>query len=120
LAAAVAAVPPDLVAVLASHGVRGEVTDGEVLDVGPACLVDHDSVAAGHLERRVRAAWSRSTRPGPVDDHAVAVEAADVDAGGADQHPGGVLGIGGAVLAVVAGGDGAPGSPDGRRSQPPG
>src|SRR2546426_1182490 len=104
-AAAVAAVPPDLVAVTARGGVGKEVTDGQVLDVGPARLVDLDPVAPRHLERRVRAAGSARADPGPVHDHAVSVESSQMDAGCTDQHPGRQLGITGAVLVVVAGRD---------------
>src|SRR5439155_4486795 len=105
LAAAVAAVPPDLVAMPARGGVGEEVADSQVLDVGPARLVDLDPVAPRHLEGGVGAAGSGGTGPSPVHDHAVSVEPAQVDAGCADQHPGRQLGIAGAVLVVVAGRD---------------
>src|SRR5207245_10927618 len=89
-------------------GVGEEVTDGQVLDVGPARLGRLDPVAPRHLEGGVGAAWRGGAGPGPVHDHAVPVEPAQVDAGCADQHPGRQLRIARAVLVVVAGRDQAP------------
>src|SRR5215470_6834346 len=83
LAAAVAAVPPDLVAGPAVPAGPGEVVaDGEVLDGHPAGLEDLDAVAAdaavGVLQRRARWAGLAGGPVAAVDDDAVPVEAAEV------------------------------------------
>src|SRR5262249_51888677 len=80
LAAAVAAVPPDLVAVPAGPG--QVVADGQVLDADPAGLSDGDAVAArtavGVLECGRRRAGLARGPVAAVDDDTVAVQPADV------------------------------------------
>src|SRR5205085_1108614 len=86
LAAAVATVPPNLVAVLGA-GTAEEVADGQVLDVDAVGLhLDAvTSVRRQALRRRVAAAGARARRQGAVEDHAVAVHAAKAHAGRGDQ-----------------------------------
>ena len=91
LAAAVAAVPPDLVACIASAA--EEITRGQVLHPNVVCLPDHDAVEPepSPPARRAKvlrggiAAASRRAGPGSVDDDGVSVHAADPEARRRDQ-----------------------------------
>ena len=116
-AGAVATVPPDLVA--AAAGAGQEVACGQVLDRDAVHLEHLDAVAARRVavpvERaqilRVRARIARRRAGlGAVDDHLVAVEAAQVEVRLRDQHGAGGVAAGQrvhvvAALVVVAGGD---------------
>ena len=93
-AAVVAAVPPDLVT--GGLGAAQEVACGEVLDRDVWRLVDHQAVETGGLARDLVAevlgvagsAADCRAGLGPIHDHGVAVHAAEVDAGLADEHTG--------------------------------
>src|SRR5215470_12263626 len=102
LAAAVTAVPPDLVAVPAGPG--QVVADGEVLDGDPAGLPDDDAVTADPASKVLeRGAGRAGLAGGPVaavDDDAVPVQAADMQAWLLDPDTG--RGPPGAFLVVDA------------------
>src|SRR5205814_10069044 len=74
-ARAITAVPPDLVAVAAVTARAVEVPHGQVFDRDVARFEDLDPVEA------LRARFVQA-----VDDHRVAVQPADVQAGGFDEH----------------------------------
>jgi hypothetical protein len=90
LAALVAAVPPDLVAVAAGPG--EVVADGQVLDGDSAGLVDDDAVpadaAVGVLERGAGRAGLAGRPIAAVDDDLVPVQATDVQARRLDPDAG--------------------------------
>ena len=114
LSAAVAAVEPQLIAVVAA--VAGlEVADRQVLDRDAVGLVDLDPVAPRRravaavgtelLKARGGIAWARGAGLGSVDDDAVALHAAQMNARGGDQHASDLFGHAGVVgprLVVVA------------------
>jgi hypothetical protein len=91
LAAAVPAVPPDLVAVILP-GPGEVVADGQVLDRDTGGLPDLDAVppAAGVvvLELRTGRARAAGRAVAAVDDHPVPVQAPDVDARSGDPDTG--------------------------------
>ena len=100
LAAAVAAVPPDLVARVALAA--EEIAGGEILDPHIGGLPHHDPVESSCAALAVRTevlvalgSAARWTRLGPVDDHRLAVHAAQVHPRRSDQYAGRRVGTAG-------------------------